>query len=269
MNCSFCHGHGRAAGFMSAEQFSHVLRELDGVTKHLYFHLMGEPLCHPQLPELLTTARERGFRPMLTTNGTLLPSRGDEIIKAVPHKVNVSLHSFEDGDCASHGEYLRGVADFAARAAEAGILVVLRLWNNGFDNGTNDRAIARLRRLLPGEWADHCRGLKLRRGVYLEWGEHFEWPDDTAEVNSGAVFCHGMRDHFGILCDGTVVPCCLDSEGRLALGNVFRESLRAIISSDRAREIKAALQARRAPTELCRRCGYARSAQKIVKGIKL
>ena len=71
------------------------------------------------------------------------------------------------------------------------------------------------------------------------------------------VYCYGMRDHFGILCDGTVVPCCLDSDGVIALGNVFQTSLDEILSSSRAQAIKKGFECRKASEELCRRCGYA------------
>ena len=71
-------------------------------------------------------------------------------------------------------------------------------------------------------------------------------------------FCHGLRQQIAVLCDGTVVPCCLDSEGQLALGNLFSQPLEEILASPRARAIVDGFS-RRTPSEaLCRRCGYAR-----------
>ncbi len=257
MSCSFCHGHSRPPRRMSEAEFSRVLDALDGHTKYLYFHLMGEPLTHPSLPDFVRLANERGFKPMITTNGTLLSSRGGDLLTCGLHKINVSLHSFEGSSGEQHQRYLTDVADFAAAAADAGIIVVLRLWNRGHDGGKNDTTLDFLHSRLLGEWATNSKGLRVREKLFVEWGDRFEWPDMTAPVYGNDVFCYGMRDHFGILCDGTVVPCCLDSDGVIALGNVFEHELADILSSPRAAAMKNGFECRRATEELCRRCGYA------------
>ena len=82
---------------MSEAEFSHILGELSGVTEYVYYHLMGEPLTHPQLPDFIRMSSDRGFKSVLTTNGTLLKRRGDEILSAGLHKVSISVHSFEEG----------------------------------------------------------------------------------------------------------------------------------------------------------------------------
>jgi radical SAM protein with 4Fe4S-binding SPASM domain len=243
---------------MTREEFSRVLDALSEQTQYLYYHLMGEPLTHPQLPEFLRMAGERGYRSILTTNGTLLHRCGDALLEAGVHKVNLSLHSFEAETGEAHARYLCRVADFAKKAAERGVIVVFRLWNRGFDGGKNDVTLALLREQIPGEWAEHARGIKIRDHLYLEWGERFEWPDRDAPDGGDEVFCYGLSDHFGILADGTVVPCCLDSEGTVALGNIFRDGLAAILSSPRAEAIREGFKRRRAAEDLCRRCGYAR-----------
>ena len=92
----------------------------------------------------------------------------------------------------------------------------------------------------------------------MEPGEKFDWPDMGAENRGEDCFCYGLRDQIGVLCDGTVVPCCLDHEGDAALGNLFRSSLEEILSSERARAIRDGFSRRVAVEELCQRCGYAR-----------
>ena len=107
MNCSFCHGHSRAARKMTADELATVFDKLRGVTSYVYFHLMGEPLTHPDLPKFIEMASERGFKPMITTNGTLLSRRGDEILASgALHKINISLHSFEGEDADKYRKYL-------------------------------------------------------------------------------------------------------------------------------------------------------------------
>ncbi len=258
MNCSFCHGHTRPLARMSEGAFAHILGQLEGQTQYIYYHLMGEPLTHPQFPRFLRMAADRGFKSIITTNGTLLKSRGASLLeKGLLHKVNLSIHSFEGKDPKAYEAYLSDVADFAESAAEVGVIVVFRLWNKGCDGGNNDTALSYLRSRLVGDWAENARGIRIRDRMYLEFGERFGWPDKDAPVQGDQVFCYGMKDHFGILCDGTVVPCCLDSDGVISLGNIHREPIADILASPRAEAIVKGFAKRQAAEELCRRCPYA------------
>lgn len=257
-NCSFCHGHSRVPRQMTEEEYARVLRQLSGKTRYIYHHLMGEPLIHPLLPQFIQMAADDGFHPMLTTNGTLLDRLGDTILIPGLHKVNISLHSFEEDSQADHEKYIRKIAEFAEKANRQGILISLRLWNNGFDEGRNATALKALREDLPGQWTQNTRGYRIRDGLFLEWGERFQWPDQNAPDTGDSLFCYGLKDHFGILSDGTVVPCCLDSDGIIALGNVFREELSDILTSPRAKAMVEGFRCRKATEALCRRCGYAR-----------
>lgn len=259
MDCSFCHGHNRAPRQMTEAEYTHVLEQLAGKTQYIYHHLMGEPLVHPLLPRFIQMAHQAGFHPMITTNGTLLDSRGDALLDKGLHKVNISLHSFEEDQPEAHRHYIEKIADFAHKANSSGIIVSLRLWNKGCDEGRNQTALTLLREKLPGQWTENTRGYRIRDGLFLEWGDRFSWPDLSAADYSEQVFCYGMRDHFGILSDGTVVPCCLDSDGVIALGNVFSEELSEILDSPRAKAIAEGFRCRKATEELCRHCGYAQN----------
>ena len=50
----------------------------------------------------------------------------------------------------------------------------------------------------------------------------------------------------------------IKSDGVINLGNVFREELSDILASPRAKAIVEGFRQRKAPEDLCRRCGYAR-----------
>ncbi len=258
MNCSFCHGHSRSPRSMTEVELRTVLMKLKGYTGHICYHLMGEPLTHPELPRFIEEAKDLGFKSVITTNGALLSKRKKELISVGPHKVSISLHSFEEDDDKMQAEYLGGVIDFAKEASECGIIVVLRLWNRGTDDGRNDKTLEFLKNTFPEKWTENNRGYTIRKKLYLEWGDRFEWPDMAATDNGDTVTCRGMRDHFGILSDGTVVPCCLDSDGVVNLGNIFESSVDEIINSPRAAAIKKGFEQRHASEELCRRCGYAK-----------
>ena len=257
LNCSFCHGHSRAPRKMGIEEFSSVLDKLTEHTKYIYYHLMGEPLLHPQLPDFIRLAGERGFKSIITTNGTLLSRRQEELLNAGLHKINISLHSFEEGEDEAHTRYIRSLADFAKAAAAAGTIVVFRFWNKGCDNGKNDFALQVLKESIPGDWVPNTRGIRIRDKLFIESDERFEWPDSNAPIQGDTFSCYGLKSHFGILSDGTVVPCCLDSDGVINLGNIFREDLNTILQSKRARDMLQGFRCGRATEELCKRCGYA------------
>ena len=258
-SCSFCPGHDREARRMTASEFDAVTDKLVGITQYLYYHVMGEPLTHPLLPDFIRTATEKGFKSVVTTNGTLLESVGDALIEAGVYKVNISLHSFEGDAAEAYKKYITSCLDFADKASRAGVLVILRLWNKGHDGGRNEDIVAAMKeRFSDAEWKEDARGARIRHRLHLEYGERFEWPDASAEDGGADVFCYGLSDHFSILCDGTVVPCCLDRNGVLSLGNVLVDSVEKIMTSDRAERIRRGFKNRTAAEDLCRRCGYAR-----------
>ncbi len=258
-SCSFCPGTVRPKRRMTIEEFSHVASSLRPLTEYIYFHVMGEPLTHPELPEFIKYATEMGFKCAVTTNGTLVRSRGRELIEAGVYKVNLSVHSFEEGEDEEYHKYISNLLDFADEASRSGVLTVFRLWNRGYDDGRNDRTLFLLReKFSDGEWREGSRGFRIRHKLHLEWGDRFEWPDVSCDEGNSSVFCYGLSDHFGILVDGTVIPCCLDREGVINLGNIHTQDISEILESPRAQNILDGFKRRCASEELCRKCGYAR-----------
>ena len=242
---------------MSFDEFELLARKLQGKAQYLYFHLMGEPLLHPELPRMIRRAASLGFRPMITTNGTLLAERGAELLETPVFKVSVSMHAPEANGAFAGEDYLSGCIDFAKKASENGIITALRLWNIGGMEEGNTSLLEALHAAFPGEWRKIRSGECMAEHVYLEWGKKFDWPDIHAEEIGSEFFCYGLRDQIGILADGTVVPCCLDAEGQLALGNLFEQEPDEILASPRARAIYDGFTHHEAVEPLCRRCGYA------------
>ena len=259
LSCHFCPGTKRRKHIMPQEELKILLPKLRPWTDFLYFHLMGEPLCHPQLSSFLQTAGEQGFKVILTTNGSLLANQQPTLLSAAAlHKVNISLHAFEANDLDIPFEtYLQNCFEFG-KAAEGTKLVVYRLWNQGGADKRNEEILTMLEQYFPKPWVHERKGIRIGDRVYLEYGDKFDWPDLSAEDLGEQVFCYGLRDQIGVLCDGTVVPCCLDHEGDLALGNLFTADLETILETDRAKAILNGFQQKVATEELCRKCGYAR-----------
>lgn len=259
LNCAFCPGTRRRKQAMTEDDLRILLPKLRPYTDFLYFHLMGEPLCHSKLEVFLEMAAAHGFRVILTTNGTLL-SKKQQMLLSSPalHKVNISLHAFEANDLAMpFADYLAGCFEFG-KAAQGKVLVSFRLWNQGGQDTKNDSILAALTQYFPEPWVQERHGQRIGDRIFLEYGDKFDWPDLNAPDGGAGVFCHGLRDQLGVLCDGTVVPCCLDHEGDIALGNLFAQDLEEILASPRAKALYDGFSRRKATEELCRKCGYAR-----------
>ena len=265
LDCTFCHKTSRAKKRMTQEEFDLLLGKLDGKARYLFFHLMGEPTLHPLLPHFIEAAREKGFLPVITTNGSLLAEKGEALLASLPYKISISLHAPEANAAFSSTGYLESCIRFAKEAASRGCIIALRLWNLG-SGVDNSNILSCLHEAFPEEWHDIRGGSsqRLSHKIFLEWGERFDWPDPAMpEADPDAdLFCYGLRDQVGVLVDGTVVPCCLDADANLALGNLFASELDEILSSPRAKEIYNGFTRRRAVESLCRKCGYARRFSK-------
>ena len=271
--CDFCPETKRGKEFMSLETFTHILDQIKPHGEYLYFHVKGEPLLHPQLDKFLDLTYEKGFKVNITTNGTLIDRVQEKIInKPGLRQISFSLHSFDgnhDGDeyFEERKAYFRQIFNFIKAVQETPLISSLRLWNLEKDNALNlekkrNQELIRMiekefsldykieEKILPG------RGIKIAHKVYLNQDHEFKWPDLKEEEDDGVGFCYGLRDQVAILVDGTVVPCCLDGEGVINLGNINKTSFNQIVESKRAQAIYDGFSQRKAVEELCRKCGY-------------
>lgn len=261
LSCSFCHGTDRPHRKMTEAEFERLTDRLAGRVKYLFFHLMGEPLLHPLLPQFVARSREKGFLPAITTNGSLLATAGKVLEAAPPYKISISLHAPAANPAFADATYLQNAIAAAKALASRGSIIAFRLWNLGGEGEVENAAVLEaLHRAYEGEWERKWSGWRLADRVFLEWGEEFAWPDPAAPAIPAdtPLFCYALRNQIGIHVDGTVVPCCLDADGCLALGNLHAQTLEEILKSPRARAIYDGFTVHRAVEELCRRCGYAR-----------
>ena len=270
LSCNFCPKTNRKYKFMNREEFNYIINEIKPYTNHVYFHLMGEPLLNENIEGFFEECHKNELMVNLTTNGTLLNKNSEKLINAKSlRQVNISLHSFEANESnVELYEYINRVTDFINEAREkSDIICAIRLWN--MDNeelkGANKLNLEILNLLEKNlnldfslaEKLQETHKIKLKDKVYLNMAEKFNWPDISINSIGEEVFCHGLRNQVGILVDGTVVPCCLDSEGTIELGNVFKEPFVSILEGKRASDIYNGFSRRVAVEYLCKRCGYA------------
>ena len=269
LSCSFCPKTGRDKEFLSIERFKKILEEVKPYTKYIYFHLMGEPLLNRNLEKFLEISYNEGFKVNLTTNGTLIPKVKEVLLNAKAlRQINISLHSFEaNNNNILFTDYFNNVFDFVKEANEnTDIICAMRLWNMDSStlkgqNDLNNDILAEMGRILGyegnlSEILERDNKVKIKDRMYLNGAEKFQWPAMNIEPLGDSGFCHGLRDHFGILVDGTVVPCCLDSNGSINLGNIFNESIEEIQKKERYKKLKKSFQDRKPCEALCKSCTF-------------
>lgn len=270
LTCDFCPQTKRKPEFMNVETFGKILDQIKAHTNSIYFHVKGEPLLHPEIDKFLDLCHEKGFYVNITTNGTLIHKTKDMLLtKPALRQVNFSLHSFDGNkNSRNKGEYIDNILLFTKEAMKkTQIFISLRLWNLHENNAIN-RERERNNELLASiekefdltykiqEEVVPDSGIKIADKVYLNQSHQFKWPDLKEKEEYGSAFCYGLRSQAAILVDGTVVPCCLDGEGVINLGNIHETSFTEIVDTKRATDISDGFTRKVAVEELCRKCGY-------------
>ena len=257
--CPFCRGTTRPPAEMDPADFSTVCAKLRPYTEYIYLHLLGEPLLHTRLGEILDICKAMDFKVTLVTNGTLI----EEKASVLPgcgclYKVCFSLHAYEANEMKMPLEdYLAPILRFAEASAEKGVINVLKLWNGGGAETLNEAILQRIKTHFGAEFTPARGGFSVKNNVYIDIADRFRWPDLGAEETPPR-FCMALRDQIGVLADGTAVPCCLDADGTLALGNLKTDSVETILHSERAMRIKEGFSQGKAAEDLCRRCDFAK-----------
>ena len=278
LSCSFCPKTKRKSHFMTVEEFTHIINSTKAQGENFYLHVMGEPTAHPYFADFLKICKDNGVKVNITTNGTLLHRVGDAIVENTVRSVSVSMHSFEANSLNKDmKDYLDKIMEFCKKSIGSGITVELRLWN--FDresiydkNQLNGQIVDYLesnleldfdlRKVMTDKFAEmetsNSRkfNFRLKDRIFLGMAQHFDWPDITKEERYCDGFCYGLRNQIAILASGDVVPCCLDSEGNIVLGNIHENTLQEIFDGERAQAIYTGFTHRKAVEPLCQTCGY-------------
>jgi radical SAM protein with 4Fe4S-binding SPASM domain len=299
LSCDFCPGTSRRAQFLTAAQFDEILVRLGNYSKHIYLHVLGEPLLHPDLGSLLDRAHDHGMLVNLVTNGTLIDEVGGQLLaKPALRQVTFSMHSLtakqnathpfvpsleREGKCpVGHFEaspegmstsqikslvrkYFDPILNFTrkARKAQKDTFICYRLWpkDESADPAITAEILARIQTefglaFFLGEKLKTASAVALDKNVFLNQSRRFDWPDKNGPDLGDQGFCLGLREQFAILVDGTVVPCCLDRNADMALGNIFKQPIEEILGSTRAKRIVEGFSQRKVVEDLCRKCGY-------------
>lgn len=266
LSCSFCPPSAREKKLMTVDEFEEVLRKIEGHGDHVYLHVRGEPLCHPNFKEILEVCDRYHKKVNITTNGTLLDKHGESILSNPSVRlVNISLQSFENEENKKAYEaYLNKVLRVVKEGlCKTNILFELRLWNiEGRDlkvSQESQKTLDYIEKYLDCSIPvtdQKSKGLKGKSNVYISKGYEFQWPSLNNDIVSAKGTCYGLRRQIAILSTGEVVPCCLDAEGIISLGNILESDFQDIVSSNRATLIASGFENNKIIEPLCIRCSY-------------
>lgn len=237
LKCSFCLPHNRESRFMSIEEFKIILEKIRPFTDYIYLHVKGEPLMHPEIDSFVKYAFDCGFKINLTTNATLLKEHLD--ITKYLRQINISLHATNSLEIIKIAKSIKDT------------IICFRIWNIDKDL-TNKQLLEReFNKEIPNK-----ENFTLAPNIFLSQKNEFTWPSLKNEDISNKKYCYGLINQIGILVDGTVVPCCLDNDGDINLGNIFLEDFATIINSEKAKNIINGFKNLVAVEELCKKCSF-------------
>lgn len=264
VQCSFCPIVERDKHKMSLEEIERIFRDIEGYTQEVCLHLMGEPTAYSELSEVLKLAESFKFKINLTTNGLLIKRFQKVFLESSSlRQVNFSLQAYKDNfPQKSLSLYLNSIFNFVedALSNRPELYINFRLWNigSGDENIEIFEAIEKRFQISINKNVDvgFNKSKNLTGRLYLHFDSRFEWPKITGKILSDQGRCHGLKSHIGIHADGSVVPCCLDKEANINLGNIHQSKMRDIISSPLAKEIKKGFDNGHLIHDLCKRCDY-------------
>ena len=261
LNCSFCSKDKRIKKEMSILEFCNVINKIKNHTKSIYLHIKGEPLLHSNLDEILTICDENNIVVKITTNGTLLKKKIEILKKHHIKQINVSLHS-ENG-IENYFEDVFSSCDELSKNTT----IVYRIWvlNNLELDELSTKTVEKIKKYynLSTTMVEKIikeKNIKLKDNIYLDKDNEFIWPNESINDNNdnsdNGGYCLATKSHIGILSNGVVVPCCLDSEGIINLGNIFEQDLEEIINSDLFKSINEGFRNKKVVCDLCKNCEY-------------
>jgi radical SAM protein with 4Fe4S-binding SPASM domain len=269
LQCSFCPEVQRSKQIMDLPLFRRVIEQVGPLTDQVCLHLMGDPLVHPRLGDVVQVCSDHEVKIFLVTNGVLLRENHQALLlNSAFRQVCFSLHSFHDnfGD-RDPTQYLEKIFHYTERALRErpDLYLNFRLWNLDSPLGSGEHNRSMLSRIeerfgvkfeLSKLDVRKGKSIRIQGRLYLHFDTEFTWPALDLPVLGEHGTCYGLKSHFGILADGTVVPCCLDKEAAIPLGNIAEQDILPILESDRARAMVQGFRKNQLVEDLCKRCQY-------------
>ena len=245
--CSFCPVVEKDKKLMDLVEFEDILVQVAPLTEIVCLHLLGEPLAHPKFLQILEICEKYNTQIDLTTNGILINRYKERIIASkCIRQVNFSLQAFKDNyPNKDINPYLLPIFEFVKLAYEnkPDLYTNFRLWNQESNDSDNEDIFLKIEAYFEVEINRNIevgaiKSKNIWNRLYLHFDSRFEWPSFLLPFQGTQGRCHGTVNHIGIHADGSVVPCCLDKNAAINLGNATEQPLKDIINSERFTAMK-------------------------------
>lgn len=267
LKCSFCPDGNRKKEFMKVENFKYIIEQIKDYTNLIALHVKGEPLMHPELEEILKICYDAKLQVNITTNATLMEKNLSVLLNSPAiRQINMSLHSVnknENKEDYNIENYINNILKVSREIIEkTNIIISYRLWNleKLEKNDENFKILQKIGKHFGKnnliEIAKENKFVELEKNVFLNQDIEFIWPNIDGEIVSEKGKCWGLRNQVAILVNGDVVPCCLDQNGDIKLGNIFNEKFDEIINSEFSQNFIQAFENNKVIHNLCKRCGF-------------
>ena len=245
LKCDFCIQNNNDTRFIKEENFKLILKKLKGYTNYLYFHILGEPLLHPNKKKYIKLAKENNFMINITTNGYLIKRIKD--INEI-RQLNISLHSYDEKYEIPLEQYMNDIFDVVDNLENT--YISYRIWVN---NKYNEEII----NILNNHYNTNIKEKKkIKNNIFFSEFHEFIWPDLDNNYYNDKGKCYALKDHIGILSNGNIVPCCLDTKGIITLGNIYNDDLKKILNSTRVNNMIDNFKNNKKCEELCKHCNF-------------
>ncbi len=258
LSCSFCSISNRPKRSLSVGEFEKIIKKLDSYTDYVYLHIKGEPLLHPKLDKILAICKKYHKQVNITTNGVLLKEKAKILLESgIVRQLNISLHSENHKE-----EYLKDIFE-AVELLSPHMPVVYRLWtlkDFSFD-AKSTRTVNKIMEYYHLSIGTVERiytdtNIQIDSNIYINKANQFIWPDVDNSYYESKGYCHALKDHIGVLSDGTVVPCCLDGEGNINLGNILTMNIERILENPKIETMRKGFENRKVGEDLCKHCNF-------------
>lgn len=245
LKCDFCIQNNNDTRFIEEENFKLILKKIKGYTNYLYFHILGEPLLHPNIKKYIKLAKENNFMINITTNGYLIKRIKD--INEI-RQLNISLHSYDEKYGIPLEQYMNDIFDVVDNLENT--YISYRIWIN---NKYNEQII----NILNNHYNTNIKEKKkIKNNIFFSEFHEFIWPDLDNNYYNDKGKCYALKDHIGILSNGNIVPCCLDTKGIIILGNIYNDDLKKILNSTRVNKMINNFKNNKKCEELCKHCNF-------------
>ena len=265
LNCGFCPKTSRKPEMMSLALFEKIAEEARYLCDEISLHVMGEPLSHPQLKDIIGICEEKDLKINLTTNGTLIKQNSEIRLSKTIRRINFSVHGIKANfNGIKQKTFLKEIIDFTKLAQEKfeDMIITYRLWN--INDNSNKEIIKTIEEEFGVEIVEETMktSTKVKKNLYIHYDESFSWPSIDSKIRSDRGYCHGLTRYVGILVNGMLTPCCLDNDGNINLGNVKDNTIEEILDRKRAMSMKKGFDKRMLIEDMCKKCTYIKRLEK-------